>query len=174
MEWRSKIENTTYVFGFEPENVEGYNHVVPRETYDFDGVKVTTTRSTDAGVGFVVQVDGVTVFHPGDHHNRAPELDGIYREDIDWLAAAGIRPDLCFLPISGCGFGDLEPVHAGSDYTLETLKPAVFSPMHGGQDSGRYRDFVAERQDLFPEVRMVPVTDRGDRILVGGKLVSAR
>jgi L-ascorbate metabolism protein UlaG (beta-lactamase superfamily) len=174
MEWRSELEHVTYVFGFEPDNVEGYEHVVPREHYTFGDLKVTTTRSTDAGVGFVVQVDGVTVFHPGDHHNRAAELDGIYREDIDWLAAAGVRPDLCFLPISGCGFGDLAPVHAGADYTLETLQPAVFSPMHGGDDSRRYHDFVAEREDRFPGVRMVPVTDRGDRILVGGKMVSAR
>jgi hypothetical protein len=46
--------------------------------------------------------------------------------------------------------------------------------MHGGQDSQRYHDFVAERRDLFPEIRMVAVTDRGDRIKVGGKVVSAR
>jgi len=174
MEWRAKVDDVTYVFGFEPENVEGYEFVVPREHYDFDGVKVTTTRSTDAGVGFVVEVDGVTVFHPGDHHNRAAELDGIYREDIDWLAAAGVRPDLCFLPMSGCGFGDLEPVHAGANYTLKVLQPAVFSPMHGGQNSRRYHDFVAERKDLFPDVKMVAVTDRGDRIKVGPKVVSAR
>ena len=65
-------------------------------------------------------------------------------------------------------------MHAGANYTLETLKPAVFSPMHGGNSSSRYHDFVAERKDLYPEIRMVPVTDRGDRVLVGGKMVSAR
>jgi len=174
MEWRSQLDDITYVFGFQPENVEGYEFVEPREQYRFGDVKVTTTRSTDAGVGFVVDVDDVTVFHAGDHHNRAPEIDGIYREDIDWLAAAGVSPDLVFLPISGCGFGDLVPVHAGVDYTLKTLKPAVFSPMHGGDNSRRYHDFVAARRDEFPGVRMVPATDRGDRIMIGGKVVSTR
>lgn len=174
LEWRSQLDDVTYVFGFQPGNVEGYEFVEPRQHYTFGDVKVTTTRSTDAGVGFVVDVDGVTILHAGDHHNRAPQLDGMYREDIDWLATAGVRPDLCFLPISGCGFGDLAPVHAGVDYTLRTLKPAVFSPMHGGQDSHRYHDFVAARRDEFPGVRMVPVTDRGDRVMVGGKVVSAR
>ena len=30
---------------------------------------------------------------------------------------------------------------------LEVLKPAVFSPMHGGDNSKRYHDFVAEREE---------------------------
>jgi len=174
LEWRSQVEDVTYVLGFQPENVEGYEFVEPLEHYRYGNVKVTTTRSTDAGVGFMVEADGVSIFHPGDHHNRSANLDGIYREDIDWLAAAGARPDLCFLPISGCGFGDLEPVHAGADYTLETLQPSVFCPMHGGDNSKRYFNFVAERQDRFPGVKMIPVTDRGDRVFVGGKVVSAR
>jgi len=174
LEWRSQLDQVTYVFGFRPEGVDGYQFVEPRQRYDLAGLRVTTTRSTDAGVGFVVEADGVTIFHAGDHHNRDADLDGIYRKDIDWLAAAGVRPDLCFLPISGCGFGDLAPVHAGVDYTLATLQPAVFCPMHGGNSATVYHEFVAARTERFPGVRLAPVRDRGDRVQIGGKTVSAR
>ena len=49
---------------------------------------VRTIESNDSGVGFVVEADGVVIFHPGDHANRvAGTLEG-YREEIDRLAAA--------------------------------------------------------------------------------------
>jgi hypothetical protein len=67
------------------------------------------------------------------------------------------------MPISGCGFGDQEAVKMGVHYALETLKPRVFFPMHSGGGEYRYRDFIGDCRDDFPDTQMDAPVDKGDR-----------
>jgi L-ascorbate metabolism protein UlaG (beta-lactamase superfamily) len=135
----------------------------PREVRTIDGVKITTIKSNDPGVGFWVETDGVVIFHAGDHANRWQDFSGPYKEEIDFLAATGKRPDIAFMPISGCNFGDQEAVKMGVCYALETLKPLVFLPMHSGGGEHRYVEFVNEVGPKFPAVQMPAPQARGDR-----------
>lgn len=168
-DWRKDIDRITYVLGLRPEEAEGFEgefppheYVGPHDVREIDGMTVRTIESNDSGVGFVVEADGVVIFHPGDHANRVTgTLEG-YREEIDRLAAANVRPDICFQPISGCGFGAPEVVKEGVEYTLETLRPHLFVPMHSGNMEHRYRTFVDECRERFPEVRMHAAEARGD------------
>jgi len=164
-DWRDQVKKITYVFGFRPDSASGYEFVGPRDTRKIDGMKVSAIESNDSGAGFLVEVDGVTILHPGDHANRRRDFSGPYKAEIDWLAGLGVRPDIAFLPIAGCGFGDQEAVRLGVEYALETLEPAVFFPMHGGTNSGRYRDFISQCEDRFPKTRMIAVENRGDHYL---------
>jgi len=168
-EWREAMPQVTYVLGFHPtEEVPSHEYIGARETRTIDGVKVTTIQSNDSGVGFWVEADGVTVFHAGDHANRNRDLSGPFKPEIDWLAEKGARPDLAFFPVSGCGFGDQEAVRLGVDYALETLRPRVFLPMHGGDLTQRYQQFIAQCAGRFPQTHLKAACVRGDRFHYAG------
>jgi ankyrin repeat protein/L-ascorbate metabolism protein UlaG (beta-lactamase superfamily) len=168
--WREQIPAIDYYLGCRPADADGlpYHYVGPRETRTIDGMQISTITSNDSGVGWVIDVDGIQIYHAGDHANRQQDFSGPYRAEIDHLAAAGVRPDLAFMPISGCGFGDQEAVKLGVHYALENLRPAVFLPMHAGNNSYRYQEFVGDCRGKYPLTKMVAVQNRGDHFLYSG------
>ena len=173
--WREKIPNIKYFLGCQPADAasQDYVYVGPRQTRTVDGMKIVTIESNDSGVGWVVEVDGVQIYHAGDHANRHQDFSGPYQAEIDYLADLGVKPDLAFMPISGCGFGDQEAVKMGVHYAIETLQPAVFIPMHSGGNSFRYHEFVGDCEAKFPQTEMLAVDFRGDHFLyAGGKIGS--
>jgi len=164
-EWRESIPNITYVFGFEPEEVTGYQYLGPREEKVFDGVKVTTIESNDSGVGFLVEADGVVIYHAGDHANRQRDFSGPYLDEIEFIAEKGPDIDLAFMPISGCGFGDLEAVKLGVYRTLDMLSPKVMFPQHALNAEYRYREFAEEAADQNFETKILCADHKGDRFI---------
>lgn len=142
-EWKKVNPNVTYVMGFKPENkpADLYNFMSPRETKKINGLEITTIESNDSGVGFFVTADNVNIFHSGDHANRQKDFSGPFTKEIDFLAEKGLKPDIFFAPVSGCGFGDLEAVRKGVYYTVKKLSPKTIFPMHGGESGERYLEF---------------------------------
>jgi ankyrin repeat protein/L-ascorbate metabolism protein UlaG (beta-lactamase superfamily) len=179
--WRDRLPNVTYVLGFEPPQpaagqpaIPAYEFIGPRQTRTIDGVKITTIESNDSGVGFWVEVDGVTVLHAGDHANRSRDWSTPFKAEIDWLAGKNTRPDIAFFPVSGCGFGDREAVKMGVHYALETLQPMVFVPLHAGRAEYVYHDFIADCRDKFPQTSMYAPECSGDSFhYQDGKMAAA-
>ncbi|MGB3863083.1 MAG: ankyrin repeat domain-containing protein, partial [Candidatus Aminicenantaceae bacterium] len=61
-EWKKSLQNIEYIFGFEPKETSDYVQIMnPREEKVVDGMTIRTIASTDAGVGFLVQVDGLVI-----------------------------------------------------------------------------------------------------------------
>jgi ankyrin repeat protein/L-ascorbate metabolism protein UlaG (beta-lactamase superfamily) len=162
-EWHGRIPGLTYVFGCRPDSAPPFEYMEGRQMRVINGMEVTTITSNDTGVGFVVNVDGLVIYHAGDHANRQRDFSGPYRAEIEFLAAEGVKPDIAFMPISGCGFGDQEAVKIGVHYALKALQPRVFLPMHAGGGEYRYHEFIAECRDDFPNTQMQAPVDRGDR-----------
>jgi len=81
-EWAGTVPNIRYVMGCQAETEVPYDLVNPRQTADFDGVQVRTIESNDSGVGFLVEVDGITIYHAGDHANRLQDFSGPYCAEI--------------------------------------------------------------------------------------------
>jgi len=161
--WRQSMPNITYVMGFEPDSAEGYDYLPPRSQKTYDGVKVSTIESNDTGVGFLVEVDGLVIFHSGDHANRQRDFSGPFKAEIDYLAAMDKPIDLAFMPISGCGFGDLEAVKLGVYYTLETLQPKLIFPSHALDSEFRYREFADEAAGEKFKSKFICAENKGDR-----------
>lgn len=138
--WDGEIENLTYVFGFSPELTPAYRDsgytgpaytgMGPREYAEIDDIGVRTIAANDAGVGFLVEVDGLTLYHAGDHAGWADgERDGFFSE-IDYLAPFVDELDVAFLNVTGCHAHDPERLMEGNIYTLSTLDPNVLIPTH--------------------------------------------
>jgi ankyrin repeat protein/L-ascorbate metabolism protein UlaG (beta-lactamase superfamily) len=162
-QWREDLADVTYVLGCQPEDASAYEYAAPREEKQVDGMRIFTIESNDTGVGYWIEVDGLVIFHAGDHANRHRDFSGPYKAEIDLLAERGAKPDIAFMPISGCGFGDQEAVKMGVHYALEALKPRVFMPMHAGGSEHRYKVFIADCEDEFPRTQMQAPEARGDR-----------
>jgi ankyrin repeat protein/L-ascorbate metabolism protein UlaG (beta-lactamase superfamily) len=162
--WRGLLPQATYVLGFRADTLPAHVFMGPRETREVDGMKVTTIRANDTGVGFVVEVDGLVLFHAGDHANRNRDLSGDFTPEIEFLKARGVKPDIAMLPVTGCGFGDHVAVESGVEYAIGELRPALFLPMHGGWYGCDFGACEASIPRRFPHTRMVAVSNRGDHL----------
>lgn len=162
--WRERLPRVGYVLGFRADTLPPHVFIGPRETREVDGMRITTIRANDSGVGFVVEVDGLVLFHAGDHANRNRDLSGDFTPEIEFLLARGVRPDIALLPVTGCGFGDHVAVEAGVQYALENLRPALFLPMHGGSFGCDFSTCETMSRERFPQMRVETMANRGDHL----------
>ena len=164
-EWEESIGDVAYILGFKPKEAPEYIYMNTREKRKIDGMEVLTIESNDAGVGFLVNVDGLVLFHAGDHACKEQDMKGPYSGEIDFLAENGHKLDMAFLPITGCGFRDPVAVRKGVYYALEKLQPKVMFPMHAAGFEYLYKDFVnAASKDKFKtKTKFVCAESKGDR-----------
>lgn len=165
--WREKVPDITYVLGHQPTDQTGYEHIAPRDSRMIGDIKVTTINSTDAGVGYVVEVDGLTIFHAGDHSSGTVDLPEPFRTEIAFIADNCPRPDLAFLPISGCSLGTPESVKAGAYYTIDRLKPRVVFPQHRGNSEYDLAQFEQEARERGVTTPIRAAGHRGDVFDIG-------
>jgi len=84
------------VLGFKPTGGTGnadmppYRLAAPNESFSVDGIQVHTIPATGGGMGYLVEADGVRVFHAGLHvsGNEASQV-AAYRNEIDFLKPFG-------------------------------------------------------------------------------------
>lgn len=165
--WRDRVENIEYVLGHRPADRTGYEYIEPRQTKTLGDMQVTTIKSTDAGVGYVVQVDGLTIFHAGDHSSGTIEIPEEYSAEIDFIAETLPAPDLAFMPISGCSLGTPESVKAGVYYAVDKLHPRVLFPQHMGNNEYALAEFEQEARERGVTTAMCCAGNRGDLFEVG-------
>ena len=163
-DWKNEIENITYIFGFQPVDVPAYKFIGPREKREIDGMMISTIESNDTGVGFLVEVNGLTLFHAGDHANRYRDFSGPFCAEIDFLSSLKGKIDIAFLPITGCGFNDQIAVTKGVYYILENLTPKCMFPMHAGEYViNTYREFAENAEQENFGTQILSTESRGDR-----------
>ena len=111
-----------------------HNHDDPDDTVEQEDLVVKTYRSTDEGVAFLVQIDGLAIYHAGDlnwwHWEGEPETYNIkmaddYKKQIDLLA--GERIDLAFVPLDP---RQERQYDWGVKYLLERNNVPYVVPMH--------------------------------------------
>jgi ankyrin repeat protein/L-ascorbate metabolism protein UlaG (beta-lactamase superfamily) len=146
-DWKKEIKNITYVAGFKPEGKDGYQLLAAHEKTNLNGLEITAIESNDSGQGYFIRVDGVNIFHPGDHANRQRDFSGPFKKEIDFLADQGLKADILFLPISGCGFGDIVSVKKGDYYTMDRLSARYVFPMHAAGNPLQYFQFAKEAKE---------------------------
>jgi ankyrin repeat protein len=177
-EWADRVDDIRYVYGLRPEPLpqhreEGYNgpeyqYMAPHELADIDGIIVRTIAANDGGVGFLVEVDGLVIYHAGDHAGWNEGGRDEFTAEIDYLDEHVDELDIALLNVTGCHAHGPEQLREGNAYTIETLKPKVMIPTHAS--SGRehvYREAAEEpayntlTQVAYPE-------NRGDSFIYSG------
>lgn len=162
-EWNNKVKNINYVLGFDHNTDVEYFLIPARETKIIDGVKITPVTSNDSGQGFYVEVDGVKIFHPGDHTNISRDMCPNYTGDVKFLTEMNKETDIAFYPVTGCRFRDKVALNMGTEFALETMKPLMALPMHGTNNEYEYKRIAEEfNKNLNIESFKYPL-NRGDR-----------
>lgn len=162
-EWAKDIKHINYVLGFETEAPVDYAYIEPQITKKVNGIKITPIESTDSGEGFLVEVDGVTIFHPGDHANGNRNDATDYTEDIDFIAKKCNTIDIGFFPITGCRFPDKVALKQGVYYAVEKLNPKIAFTMHGTTHEGEYKKFAKEANGKISGNPFLYTLNKGDR-----------
>ncbi|UCE23193.1 MAG: ankyrin repeat domain-containing protein, partial [Candidatus Zixiibacteriota bacterium] len=171
--WEKAIDNLTYVFGFRPEEhgvyddatltIPAYEFVGPRMNKNIKGIQVATIEANDAGVGFLVKVDGLTMYHAGDHAGWNQGEKEQYTGEIDYLASISGPVDLAFLNVTGCHCQDTVALMEGNSYTLEKLSPKVMIPTHAAGREYIYREITTKAQMQNHGCAFVCPRCRGDK-----------
>ena len=134
-----------------------------------DRVKVKAYGSTDAGVSYLVELDGVRFFHAGDlnyWHWRdvstvreiamaeeyfQQEVAKIVGQEIDW----------CFFPVDPRMGMHYE---AGANYFVMAVKPRILCPMHFWGRGDIIREYaLLNRTD---ETEILPLTNQGQGVSI--------
>ncbi|HSG68496.1 MAG TPA: ankyrin repeat domain-containing protein, partial [Bacteroidales bacterium] len=162
--WKEVIPDINYVLCWE-QNTNGneYTLVPIHEQKVLDDMKIYAHHATDLGGGYLVEVDGITILHMGDHANGEDGLMPEFTAEIDMIKARTGQVDILFGGIRGCSLGEPEQVKKGIYYTLETLNPGLFVPMHAGAHAFAYKDFVETAKADGIRVDMKYVVHKGDR-----------
>lgn len=165
--WREKLPRVRYLLSADIRSAKQQADAVlkPGQDETVDGVRVRTLDSTDEGVAFLVQADGLTIYHAGDlnwwHWEGEPARDNEqmalkYQRETDKLK--GIPIDLAFVPVDP----RLEKQYLwGLTYLLKTTKVELAFPMHFWED---YNIFPRMRQDADLarwRTHIQPITRRG-------------
>jgi ankyrin repeat protein/L-ascorbate metabolism protein UlaG (beta-lactamase superfamily) len=164
---RRDIKSISYLTGFRPDGKDGFVEMGARQTRSLGGLEVTTVESTDAGVGFLVRADGLTLFHGGDLCNARGEADGTFKREIDFLADRGLTADLYFAAARGCG--QPEGIRKGIFYAVNRLSAKAVFPMHGGGREAAYAEFASEASRAGLSVPIHAAEFPGDRFTFAGQ-----
>lgn len=152
LRWAEKYENIKYIFSkdikispnflkkhdIDPKVRERVTFVSSDKDYNVDDLHIKTLRSTDAGVAFYVESNGISLYHAGDLNNwkwdGAGELtNGVqersYKFQIRMLK--GLPMHVAFVP--------LDPrqgkyMYDGLDFFLQETEAELVFPMHMWQD----------------------------------------
>ena len=162
LDWQKSINNIIYIFGWQAGTKPNYVCMEPRKRKQIDDVEILTISSTDAGVGFLVKVDGLVIFHAGDHAHWGGPIEPFVKE-IDYLAESGQECDIAFLAVAN-GMGERrESITQGIFYAIKKLQPKVMFPMHAGGMENFYKEFAQEAEKKKFKTNVHYAKSKGDR-----------
>jgi len=170
--WKQVLPDAKFVLGFKLENFlrqfredySGfeYTYMAPRTTAQVGDIAIRTLKANDAGVGYLVEVDGLKLYHAGDHAGwNEGEREG-FTSEIDYLAPYCENLDMAFLNVTGCHAHGEAPLREGTYYTLDKLQPKMMIPTHGLDREEVYGQFVERMKKDGYYVKTFTAENRGD------------
>lgn len=154
LEWAKDNPEITYILS---DDISTKNQTLksrfmsPYETYSEKGISIKTFGSSDAGLSFYVQADGLRIFHAGDLNwwhwkgeTKAEQnyAEALFKAEVDKIKGHPI--DIAFFPVDP----RLEEFYAvGAEYFAEQLKPKLLLPMHFGSTFAASKEFAAKVKD---------------------------
>ena len=145
----------------------GCHTIHPDQTMTIANAEITTLKSTDLGVAFVVTVDGQVIYHAGDLHwwHWSEESDKFnqhmgenFKKEIGKISQTQI--DLAFLPVDP-RLG--EAIMWGAEYTMAQCDIRHVVPIHLWQKYDLGQEFYEKNKDKTKTI-IHPMTHRGQMI----------
>ena len=153
--------------GIDPAVREKITYVTIRAKYEIaGGVHVETLRSTDAGVAFYVQTNGISIFHAGDLNDWSFEgADDLttwkmrreFQTEIKRLANKDIN--IAFVPMDPrLGKNQWNAV----DFVLGQTDVECVFPMHMWQDYSGIEEYIRRQKNPKLAAKIVPIAHENE------------
>ena len=140
----------------------------PDKALHLQDLKIRTLRSTDAGVAFLVEAEGKTIYHAGDLNwwvwDGEPEADNAamtqaFLAEMEKLKDVPI--DVAFLTLDGRQEADR---FRGFDYCLRNLNIQKAVPMHSFGNYEPHREILHIPLSLPYRQKILVMTETGKQI----------
>lgn len=141
--WKNEVSNITYLAGWKS-RTDKFIAVPPYNDMKINNLEISTLKSTDEGVGFLVKVDGLAIFHSGDHANWDDEPEFLYTNEIDYIAEKNNYIDIAFIPVTKYNGDRPKCITDGAVYATKKLKAKAVFPMHGNRKEFLYKEFAQD------------------------------
>ena len=168
LEWKETIPEVEYIFGWKAE--QGPDVIecdFEREDMDIDGLRIRTIVHDGDGIpesAFLIELDGLTIFHSGDHGNGPAPFKDHFVDNLNYLAKIAPVIDMIFIPTWG-----------EESFVIKKLEPTITFPMHDIGREHNYKEFAerAEKENL--PTKVIAAEKQGDRFFYSnGKMKSSK
>ena len=139
LSWIEEKSNTYYILS---SDIKLYNQtnnlytVKEGDVLSINNIKLNIFGSTDEGVSFMVNVEGLILFHaddlnwwkwPGDTPEDEKTMEKAFKNIVNKILKYNEKIDIAFFPVDG----RLEYNYlCGGEYFIQKLNPKTFVPMH--------------------------------------------
>lgn len=142
--------------------------VAPNKEISFAGCEIKTLRSTDAGVAFLIKIEGKTLYHAGDLHCWVWDVSSNYEQNLmkkeytnEIIKIADEAVDLAFVPLDPRLEGQFA---VGMHIFLNKVKVKNVVPMHMWGNFEAVPVFLR----LYPQYNdvLVPIKENGQTVII--------
>lgn len=170
LEWQKDRPDIQYVLSSDinaAQKAKNISFLSPYEKLEKDDLKIKAYNSTDLGVSFLVQVEGISLFHAGDlnwwYWLDTPEemlkAEKSFKEEIEKIRGESI--DIAFFPVDP----RLEQNYsAGAEYFIQELTPRILIPMHFA-DSPEITEKFANKMKGSPS-KIIRISQKGQKFIL--------
>ena len=171
-EWQKKHKNMTFIYSFEDKigrnpsyfnDVEGpkYVYIPAKEKKALGDMKIESIP-VSRGTGFLIEVDGLVIFHGGDLLLMNESQRDSYNQTIDYLKESGQRIDLLILS-SNFLYGRIISINLeGVDLAVRTLKPRAYLTMGADSTEFVFEDVLKKLEKYKDRINIFCPEHRGD------------
>lgn len=140
-QWERENSRVKYFFGDDItiRNAKLNYHIMDKyQCLEIDDLKIRSFGSTDSGVSFLVNCQGINIFHAGDlnwWHWKNDSVETQKKEEKDFKFEVdklkGEDIDIAFIPVD---HRLEEYYYLSADYFAKTISPKILIPMHFGNN----------------------------------------
>ena len=170
LNWRGKIPKLRIILSDDIPPADGAFMVGKRQILTQPDFLLETFTSTDEGVAFLLDIDGLRIYHAGDlnwwhwagesaKYNK--DMEYSYKGQIDLL---GNKPiDLAFVPVDP----RLEDsYYLGIDYLMSAVDVNYAVPMHFGDNADVVDRLLSSPAAEYYRDKIVALTKRGQSAII--------
>ncbi len=172
-EWEKYCDRINYILAAEVDpkpklrNKSNLYLMEQDQELKLDKLKISSFGSTDEGVSFLVELEDLSIFHAGDLNwwkwkKFSPKVqkreEREYKREVDKLK--GKKIDIAFVPVDP---RLEEHFYLAGEYFISEIKPALFIPIHFG-DNYDVTKFFRDRFNSN-QTRVAEVSRAGEEIL---------
>jgi L-ascorbate metabolism protein UlaG (beta-lactamase superfamily) len=149
LDWGKKYSNLEIVLGWNYKSSQtGIHQLIGREEKMIKQVNIAVHPSTDAGSAFLVTVEGITLYHAGDHAQWAPGLKEDFTKETKYIKEKVSKIDVAFIPVES----RRNLVMDGAIAATRILNSEHVLPMHSKFED--YKLFADRVKSLLPSVQI--------------------